>query len=241
MSTQQHALDEYWPTEPWLEVYREAMDESDRLEETGEGWGVGWDGGMVFDIKGLPVDERTVGDLPDEVVAALEDAFESISDDRAQELVESAPDGIREDVEARSGSPSEALLAEILETPLGDAPDRTWDELESEYPQLVVDLMEQLEENVVEGDTVYAFLDLYDGGCREVEILQSLEDRDHGFVITGDYGHWKDLVSADADVINLIMSGDMEVDGDMQKILQYSDAAVVLTEIAGETESRFLF
>jgi putative sterol carrier protein len=241
MSTQQYSLEQYWPTEPWLEVYREAMDESDRLTETGDGWGVGWDGGMVFDIQGLPVTERTVGDLPDEVVAALEDAFESISDDRAQELIESAPAAVREDAEARSGSPSEALLAEILETPLGEAPERTSEELESELPGIFVDLMDQLEENVVEGDTVYAFLDLYDGGCREVEILQSLEDRDHGFVISGDYGHWKDLVSADADVINLIMSGDMEVDGDMQKILQYSDAAVVLTEIAGETESRFLF
>ena len=241
MSTQQYALDEYWPTEPWLEVYREAMDESDRLSETGDGWGVGWDGGMVFDIQGLPVADRTVGDLPGEVVAALEDRFESISDDRAGELIESVPPEVREDVEARSGSPSEALLEEILETPLAEAPERTSEELDSELPQIFVDLMEQLEENVVEGDTVYAFLDLYDGGCREVEILQSLEDRDHGFVITGDYGHWKDLVSADADVINLIMSGDMEVDGDMQKILQYSDAAVVLTEIAGETESRFLF
>ena len=241
MSTQQYSLDEYWPTEPWLEVYREAMEESDRLSETGDGWGVGWDGGMIFDIRGLPVDERTVGDLPDEVVAALRDEFESISDDRARELVDSAPPEIVDDVDARSGSPSDAILAEVLETPLGDAPDRTWDELEAELPQLFVDLMEQLEENVVEGDTVYAFLDLYDGGCREVEILESVDARDHGFVISGDYGNWKDLVSADADVINLIMSGDMEVDGDMQKILQYSDAAVVLTEVAGETESRFLF
>jgi hypothetical protein len=37
------------------------------------------------------------------------------------------------------------------------------------------------------------------------------------------------------------MGGDMEVDGDMQKILQYSDAAVSMTETSAETESRFLF
>ena len=241
MSTQRYSLAQYWPTEPWLEVYREAMEESDRLEETGDGWGVGWQGGMIFDIRNLPVDERTVGDLPDEVVAALTDAFESMDDDRARELLESAPPEVAEDVEARATSPAEALRQEVVETPLADGPERIWEELDAALPGIFVDLMAQLEENVVEGDTVYAFLDLYDGGCREVEILSGLDARDHGFVISGDYGHWKDLVSGDGDVIDMIMSGEMEVDGDMQKILQYSDAAVVLTEIAGETESRFLF
>lgn len=88
---------------------------------------------------------------------------------------------------------------------------------------------------------MYAYLDLSDGRCRDVAVLDDVDERDHGFVLRGRYDDWKDLVGGDANVIDQIMGGRMDVGGDVQRILQYSDAAVAMTDVAAGTEPRFLF
>lgn len=241
MSTQQHSIEEYFPTEPWLETYGQRLDNSEQLSETGSGWGVGWEGGMVFHMKNVPLSDRTIADLPEELVGLIEDTLDSLSDERLEEIVSAAPEDVQEDIESRSGSIHEQTRAELLETSLDESSDRMWPEMEAEVPSILLDLIEQTEEHIVDGSTVFTYLGLHDGGCPEVDILTSLDEREHGFVIKGEYEQWKALVSGNANVINQIMDGDMEVDGDMQKILQYSDAAVVMTETSAETESRFLF
>jgi putative sterol carrier protein len=241
MSTQEHTIEEYFPTEPWLETYGQQLDNSDRLSQTGSGWGVGWEGGMVFNIQNVPLSDRTIADLPEELVALIEDTIDSLSDDRVEEIIAAAPEDVRADIEARSGTLREQARAELLETPLDESSERMWSELEDEIPPILLELIEQTEAHIVDGSTVFTYLGLHDGGCPEVDILTSLDDREYGFAITGDYEQWKALVNGDANVINQIMSGDMEVDGDMQKILQYSDAAVVMTETSAEMDSCFLF
>jgi putative sterol carrier protein len=241
MSTQEHTIEEYFPTEPWLETYGQQLDNSDRLSQTGSGWGVGWEGGMVFHIQNVPLSDRTIADLPEELVALIEDTLDSLSDDRVEEIIAAAPEDIQTDIEARPGTLREQARAELLETPLDESSERMWPAMENEVPPILLELIEQTEEHIVDGSTVFTYLGLHDGGCPAVDILTSLNDREYGFVITGDYEQWKALVNGDANVINQIMSGEMEVDGDMQKILQYSDAAVVMTETSAEMDSRFLF
>lgn len=241
MSAQEYTIDQYFPTEPWLETYGQRLDDSERLSDTGSGWGVGWEGGMVFHITNVPLGDRTIADLPEELVASVEETLDSLSDDRLEAIVSAAPEDVRSDIRARSGSLREQARAELMETSLDESSDRIWPELEAEIPELLLDLIEQTEEYIVDDSVVYAYLDLHDGGCPEVDILTSLDERENGFVITGEYEQWKALVSGDADVISQIMGGEMEVDGDMQKILQYSDAAVAMTEISAETDARFLF
>lgn len=241
MSAQEYTIDQYFPTEPWLETYGQRLDDSERLSDTGDGWGVGWEGGMIFHITNVPLADRTIADLPEELVASVEETLDSLSDDRLEAIVSAAPEDVRSDIRARSGSLREQARAELMETSLDESSDRMWPELEAEVPELLLDLIEQTEEYIVDDSVVYSYLDLHDGGCPEVDILTSLDEREHGFVITGEYEQWKALVSGDADVISQIMGGEMEVDGDMQKILQYSDAAVTMTEISAETDARFLF
>lgn len=241
MSAQEYTIDQYFPTEPWLEAYGQRLDDSERLSDTGSGWGVGWEGGMVFQITGVPLGNRTIADLPEELVDSIDDTLESLSDDRLEAIVSAAPEDVQEDMNARSGSLHEQARAELMETSLDESSDRIWPELETEIPELLLELIEQTDEYIVDGSVVYAYLGLHDGDCPEVDILTSLDEREYGFVITGEYEQWKKLVSGDADVINQIMGGDMEVDGDMQKILQYSDAAVTMTGISAETDARFLF
>lgn len=243
MSTEEqqtYDIEEYWPTAQWLEVYRENLEESEELTEKGEGWGVGWEGRMIFHIHNIPTDQQ-IQELPEELVTTIEETIQDLSKDRIEELVSTAPQDVQEDFKSRSGSPHERATAMILETPIIESPERISNDIREELPEVIDKLLEQVEENIVEGDTVYAWLDLYDGGCREVDVLDSLNERDHGFVIIGEYQHWKQLVEGNANVIDQIMAGEMEVDGDMQKILQYSDAAVTMTEISADTRSRFLF
>ncbi|HET7323936.1 MAG TPA: SCP2 sterol-binding domain-containing protein [Halococcus sp.] len=241
MSAQNYTIEDYFPTEPWLEKYREGIEASEEVSNTGEGWGVDWQGEMIFHIKNLPLSEHVVADMPDEIVSLIDEAFDSYSDEELEEIVAAAPDEVRSDIEARDGDLRENAYDELMETRLADGPERMWPELREASPELLVELLEQIEENITDGETVYSWIDLYDGTCREVAVLQSPDEREHGFVLSGDYETWKDLVEGEADVISLIMSGDMELDGDMQKMLQYSDAAVALTEVAAAAESRFLF
>lgn len=241
MSTRQaYAIEEYWPTEPWLEVYRDALDASSTFSTQAEGWGDGWNGAFVFHIQNLPVAEHTLGDLPEELVALIERTVEDLLADHIKVLA-AAPEPVLDEIDARSGTVRERVTETVLQTPIADAPDLLWPELRAEVPAVLSDLLAQVEENVVDGDTVYAYLDIHDGGCREVSILESLDEREHGFVLRGRYEEWKDLIRGEADVIDQIMGGRMDVDGDMQRILQYSGAAVTMTEVAAETESRFLF
>lgn len=241
MSAQPQSIEDYFPTEPWLEQYRDAINASEAVSETGEDWGVGWNGEMIFHIEDLPLNDRTVADLPEEVITLIEEAFDSLSDEEIEETVAVAPEEIRTDIEARGNDLRQAAYDELLETTLADGPDRMWPEMRDAAPQLLVEMIEQLEENLAEDATIYAWLDLYDSSCRNVAVLDGLDAREHGFVLSGKYAVWKGLVEGHEDVISLIMGGQMELDGDMQKILQYSDSAVALTEAAGDTESHFLF
>lgn len=241
MSTQQvYTLEEYWPTEPWLNQYREALNASSTFSEQGEGWGVGWNGAFVFHIQTVPVTDHTLGDLPEELVGLIEQTVDELLAENIKLLV-NAPEALLDEIDARSGSVRERVIATVLNITIADAPDLIWPELRGELPEVLDGLLTQVEVNVVEGNTVYAYLDIYDGGCREVAVLDSLDEQDHGFVIRGQYDDWKDLVQGNADIIDQIMGGRMHVDGEMEKILQYANAAVTMTEIAAETKPRFLF
>lgn len=240
MNQQTYTLAEYWPTEPWLEQYRGALNASSTFAEQGEGWGVGWEGAFVFHIQNVPVADHTLGDLPEELVALIERTVEKLLADHIKVLAD-APEAVLDEIDSRSGTVRERVTATVMDIPVAEAPALIWPELRRRLPELLDGLLTQVEENVVEGDTVYAYLDIHDGQCREVAVLDGLDERDHGFVLRGRYDNWKSLVRGDAMVIDQIMGGRMDVDGDMQKILQYSDAAVTMTEVAAGTETRFLF
>jgi putative sterol carrier protein len=240
MSTQTYATEQFFPTEPWLEAYHEAINADEEYADESEGWGVDFDGAFIFHITDVPLADRTVADLPEEIVGLIDETFDDLADEEVADIVAAAPDGVQSAIEDRDGD-REAAYDELMAVSLDDIADWMWPELEEEVPPLLVDLVEQVEQYIVDGDTVYAYIDLYDSECRGVDVVTSLDERSHGFVISGEYDDWKDLVGGEAGIIDQLMGGVMDLDGDMQKILQYSDAAVRLTDVAADTESRFLF
>jgi len=238
---EEYDYDEYWPTTTWLEKYKEDLTGSEELSRVMGGWGQGFNGDFVFEINNLPIEDNEVRDLPEEVWTALDKGIRQLPEAVLETVLEDAPQAVQDGIAEREGPLPDRAANELLETKIINAPDKTWDGLRRVMPDVLEFLLEQLEENVTDEGHVYAWIGLEDGDCTGVDTLMDLEERDKGFVLTGEYEQWVRLVTSDLDVVEGIMSGELELDGDMQKILQYADAALMMTDIASATDKRFLF
>ncbi len=101
-------------------------------------------------------------------------------------------------------------------------------------------IKKQLDEYVSD-NTVYAYLGLKDGECTGTEVLKSIDDKEHGFELSGPYENWKKLIKGKLDVVKAMMGGDLDLDGDMSKIMKYTKAAKILGDLAGQVpDTEFL-
>jgi putative sterol carrier protein len=94
-------------------------------------------------------------------------------------------------------------------------------------------------DDTYDGDPVYLYLELKDGACLDAYVTDDPDGEDWGFAFRGAYGNWKKLVEGDLDPVEGMMDGTFELDGDMQKVMQYSQAAIVMTETAGDIDAEF--
>lgn len=85
----------------------------------------------------------------------------------------------------------------------------------------------------------YFFIGLEDGDVFDCREIDDPENVDYGFIYRGSYADWVRLTEGEVGAIDGLMSGVFELDGDMQKVLQYSDAATVMTENAAEIDTEF--
>lgn len=230
---------EWFPSSEWLAAYRRALNANEAYRTGSEGWGVDFDGDFLFEITDVPVGETTVGDLPDDLSDPLRENVESLSDDRVEELLAGAPAALEDRMAEHEGTERERLAGALLSTPLEETPATTFPALREEYPPVLDDLLDQFERYVHDG-TIYAYVDLYDGRCRETDVLEDPSARDPGFGLTGPYAHWKDLLEG-TDVMQSIFSENLELDGSTTTILPYNEAAEELGDTAARIESRYLF
>lgn len=104
-------------------------------------------------------------------------------------------------------------------------------------------LQEELDQYVTEtedrGYVGQAFCGLEDGDCTGAYLIESTDQVDNGFLLSATTEKWKALLRQEMGVIDGMMGGDFELNGDMQKVLQYSDAAVRLTDLAAEIDAEF--
>jgi hypothetical protein len=232
-------MTEWFPSREWLNAYQAALNDNDTYQEASEGWGVDFDGDFVFEITDVPVSETTVEELPDDLPEGLRENLESLSDERCEDLLADVPSALEDRMAEQEGTDRERLIRALLSTPIGDAPTVTFPALRDEYPDDLDTLLDQLEQYVNDG-TIHAYVDLYDGECRETEVLEDPSARTPGFGLVGPYPHWKDLLEG-ADVMESIFSEDLELDGSTTTILPFADAAQELGDTAGRIDARFLF
>jgi len=130
----------------WIAEYQKKLNESDAYSEAGEGWGIGFNGDFIFEIR----------------------------------------------------------------------PDGTYD-----------------------GESINLFVGVKDGECHDAYVTDDPDGEDWGFAFRGDYDSWKQLIEGEVDPVEGMMDGTFDLDGDMQKVMQYSQAAVVMTENAAKIETEF--
>lgn len=232
-------MTEWFPSREWLDAYRAALNDNDAYREASEGWGVDFAGDFIFEITDVPAEETTVEDLPEDLSGELHENLESLSDERVEELLADAPPELEDRMAEFEGDDRERLVEAVLSMPIGDAPTVTFPALREEFPADLDDLLDQLE-RYLHDETIYAYIDLYDGECRETEVLEDSSACDPGFRIVGPYPNWKDLLEG-ADVMESIFSEDLELDGSTTTILPYSEAAQELGDTAGRVDDRYLF
>lgn len=100
----------YYPTEQWLTEYSRLLDESDALDRVGAGWGVGFDGDVLFVVEELPLGETTLADLPDPI---LEDVPEPVRAGIGDVSLADAPDYFDDSVRASLPDVAADLLDQL--------------------------------------------------------------------------------------------------------------------------------
>lgn len=145
-----------FPSDGWIEEWKERLNENDEYAEAASDWGVGWNGDFVFTIE---VDDEFVDEFP---------------------------------------------------------------------------------EMAGEDNKIHYFVGLEGGECTDAYRVEDLSEVDYGFEIIGPYDNWKKLAQGEIGAIDSLMSGKFELNGDMQKVMQYSDGAVTMVESATEIETDFL-
>jgi putative sterol carrier protein len=234
----------YFPTPEWLKEYEKRLNQDKELEEMGKGWGVDWNGDFIFQLNNLPLDKTRVGDLPKELLEGMpEDMLESMKDETLDRVsrgmkVMMDPDGIT--AETIESMPELADLVSSL-------PERYSEDMTSllkipeELPEYLMHLVEVVNEYITEDGTVYSFVGLKDGKCTGAELISSPEDREHGFVLEGDYADWKALISGELAIVKAVMSGTFKLHGDLSKVMRHIRAAVRMAQIASDIHSESLF
>lgn len=136
---------------------------------------------------------------------------------------------------------TDSLLEQIDDMSVAQLVENLSEDMVEDLPDQMKELIELMKEyDIVESKTIYAFIGLKNGGCTDTDIVQGLDSKEHGFVLTGSYENWKKLVKGELDAIQGVMRGDLEVDGQMQQIMKYTKATQRMTNIASELDTEFM-
>lgn len=88
---------------------------------------------------------------------------------------------------------------------------------------------------------VSTFLDLKDGKCLGIQILQPGEEppREPIMTLKGSFLLWKKLAFREIDPIQSLMSGKLKLEGDMSLAMRYARAAMELANAVQDTDTTF--
>ena len=91
-------------------------------------------------------------------------------------------------------------------------------------------------------DDVKAFVDLEEGECRNITLLGPGQDppEEPVMAITGTLLVWRELAFQERDPIQALMTGVLELDGDMGLAMKFSRAALELARAAENTDRTLL-
>lgn len=174
----------------------------------------------------------------DDVAAGWGDGFDGdirlvITDLPLEETpVGALPDRVLEGV-------PETVRSELATLSLAEITSVVGENARAGLPEQTQRLLTQLEENVIDG-TLYAHLGLENGACREATVLTAPDEREAGFTIRGSYETWRSIVDG-RPALSAMLQGDLTVDGNRARQLQYFAMFQLLGDIAADVETTHVF
>ncbi|MFB6266367.1 MAG: SCP2 sterol-binding domain-containing protein [Halodesulfurarchaeum sp.] len=100
-------------------------------------------------------------------------------------------------------------------------------------------LFEIQPDDTYDGDPVRLYLDLEDGTCLDASVVDEEGAVEPGFALRASYSAWKDLIQGKLNPIEAILSGPFDLEGDRVKVMQWSGAGIVMTELAASVDTEF--
>jgi putative sterol carrier protein len=85
-------------------------------------------------------------------------------------------------------------------------------------------------------DDISIYMDLKDGKCLSIKLLAPNKEpqRKPGLIIRGSLVIWNKIATRKITAMNAIMSGKLKLEGQINLIMRYSQAAMILAKIAGK-------
>ncbi len=88
-------------------------------------------------------------------------------------------------------------------------------------------------------ETSYMYMDLWHGKCRTAYILTDPKEKNPAFVMSGKYGKWKKVVTAQLDPIQALMTGQLKLKGPMPMIMKNVKAAQEIVRACTRIDTEF--
>lgn len=250
-------LTQWFPTFDWFEEYSENLNSNRRYRKSSKGWGEEFDGDFVFQIDRIPTDRHRIQEFPDDLLRLdmvpqhvwndvpdpLERDLRSKAGDRpvyevfdvmSEEMHEDMPDHIRNLLyqarELFDDNPTYDRVPDKISMPLREA-----------LPPELESLLRQLEEFVTDDHQAFAYMAFEDGRVVEIDMLDSPDERSHGFKLSGPYSFWREFIEGDDTIVETVLAGDLQPEGEMVFLLEYTDALVEMGETAKRIDARYIF
>ena len=102
-------------------------------------------------------------------------------------------------------------------------------------------VIEGEDEDLPSGEKVIIYMDLWHGECREAKILfDESEKPDCEFQVVGPESTWKKVNDGQVDPIQMIMTQQLKVMGDLNKIMKATKAAMILAQTAASIKMDYM-
>jgi putative sterol carrier protein len=89
------------------------------------------------------------------------------------------------------------------------------------------------------GEPTYMYMDLWHGKCRDAFIVQDKGAKNPAFVMSGAYAKWKQVVTAQLDPIQALITGQLKLKGNMVMILKNVKAAQEIIRACTRIDTEF--
>jgi putative sterol carrier protein len=87
--------------------------------------------------------------------------------------------------------------------------------------------------------TMYLYMDLWHGKCRESFVAQDKNVKTPAFVMSGAYSKWKKVVTAQLDPIQALMTGQLKLKGNMVMVMKNVKAAQEIVRACTRIDTEF--